>query len=232
MITSISVLFASLVGLTISNFHKRQIDVHRSIVAEVHNFRALQSLLESPAAVLSFGSEQLEIAKALVQQHADTLFSPKYSTAAERRNAHECIESCLPALIQWRNEQALHRMERQQQQQRGRGRDNKKQNFCSATAQSIEAQLEMRVENLMKERGRRWMALQTGPFPMVHYLTLTLLALSIVVSFLVATAQAEFIFVTGLPVRVLWSVLITSFTALGVVCFDLARPFRGAYHIE
>jgi len=201
------------------------------MISEVHHFRALQSLLESSAAVLSFDPEQLETAKALVQLHAKTLFSPKYSTAAERRNAHEYIESCLPALIRWRNEQALYRMEQQQQQQqRGRGSDNKP-NFCPATAQSIEAQLEMRVQNLMNERGRRWMALQTVPFPLVHYLTLTLLALSIVVSFLVATAQAEFIFVTGLPVRVLWSVLITSFTALGVVCFDLSRPFRGAYHI-
>ena len=75
------------------------------------------------------------------------------------------------------------------------------------------------------------MALQTVPFPVVHYLTLALLALSIVVSFLVATAQAEFIFLRGLPVRVLWSVLITSFTALGIVIFDLAKPFGGAYHI-
>ena len=100
----------------------------------------------------------------------------------------------------------------------------------AATAEAIEAQVRTLAQNLMNERGRRWMALQTAPFPMVHFLTLTLLALSIVVSFLVATAQAEFIFLRGLPVRLLWSVLITSFTALGVVVFDLARPFRGAYH--
>jgi len=222
VITSISVLFASLVGLTISNFHGRQVDVHRSMICEVHNLRALQALLDSPAAALSFGAEQLQEAKRLVQQHADTLFSPKFSTAAERKNAHEYIESSLPALIQWRNEQALHRMEQA---------NNLPKGFCPATALAIEDQLQTRVQNLMNERGKRWMALQTVPFPMVHYLTLTLLALSIVVSFLVATAQAEFIFLHGMPVRVLWSVLITSFTALGVVCFDLSRPFRGAYHI-
>lgn len=75
------------------------------------------------------------------------------------------------------------------------------------------------------------MALQTATFPTVHYQTLALLAASIVISFLVATAQAESIFLRGMPVRVLWSVLITSFTALGVVCFDLAKPFGGAYHV-
>ena len=197
-------------------------DVHRSMISEVHNLRALQALLNSTAAALAFGTTERTTAQQLVQQHADTLFSPKFSTAAERQNAHEYIESCLPALLQWRNEQAIARVQQQQQPEP-----------CFFTvASSIEAQLETRVQNLMNERGRRWMALQTVPFPLVHYLTLTLLAMSIVVSFLVATAQAEFIFVTGLPVRVLWSVLITSFTALGVVCVDLGGPFRGAYHIE
>jgi hypothetical protein len=32
-------------------------------------------------------------------------------------------------------------------------------------------------------------------------------------------------------VRILWSLLTTSFLALGLVCFDLAQPFGGAYHI-
>ena len=208
------------------------------MIAEVHNLRALQALLNSSVAVFCFGAGPLEKAKRLVQQHADTLFSPKFSTAAERRNAHEYIESCLPDLLQWRNECALYRLQQQQylQQEPQHRRDridhhHQQQDICIAMAQSMEAQLETRVQNLMNERGRRWMALQTVPFPLVHYLTLTLLALSIVVSFLVATAQAEFIFVTGLPVRVLWSVLITSFTALGVVCVDLGGPFRGAYHI-
>lgn len=206
------------------------------MISEVHNLRALQALLNSTAAELSFGTTELDKAQRLVQQHADTLFSPKFSTAAERQNAHEYIESCLPELIQWRNEQGMARMMRQQQQQKRDHSDDNNNNqhpepCLFAVAQSMEAQLETRVQNLMNERGRRWMALQTVPFPLVHYLTLTLLALSIVVSFLVATAQAEFIFVTGLPVRVLWSVLITSFTALGVVCVDLGGPFRGAYHI-
>ena len=204
------------------------------MISEVHNLRALQALLNSTSAELSFGTMELDTAQRLVQQHADTLFSPKFSTAAERQNAHEYIESCLPELIQWRHEQAIARMRQQQQQQRAHSDDNHHPHpepCFSAVAQSMEAELETRVQNLMNERGRRWMALQTVPFPLVHYLTLTLLALSIVVSFLVATAQAEFIFVTGLPVRVLWSVLITSFTALGVVCVDLGGPFRGAYHI-
>jgi len=235
VITSISVLFASLVGLTISNFHQRQIDVHRSMVAEVHNLRALQSLLGSPAASASFPAEQLQRARALVQQHSDTLFSPKYSTAAERKNAHAYIEAGIPALVLWCNDQVLHRQRMDEggdddNSLRQRRDQNEPLYRTAATAEAIEAQVRTLAQNLMNERGRRWMALQTAPFPMVHFLTLTLLALSIVVSFLVATAQAEFIFLRGLPVRLLWSVLITSFTALGVVVFDLARPFRGAYH--
>jgi Protein of unknown function (DUF4239) len=230
VITSISVLFASLVSLTISNLHERQVDIHKSLVVEVHHLRQLLSLLESPAAAASFDGERLREALVLLKQHKDVLFSARYSTPIERKDAHSYIESVLPALLRWSNEQELWH-------QLTEGGSNRRQQppttfqYSSSTAQMIVSQVQLLVHRLMSERGKRWMALQTAPFPMVHYLTLALLASSIVISFLVATAQAEFIFLRGMPVRVLWSVLITSFTALGVVCFDLAKPFGGAYHV-
>lgn len=210
----------------------RQVDTHKSLVVEVHNVRRLQSLLESPAARVSFDEERLREALLLLKQHKDVLFSVRYTTHAERKNdAHAYIESVLPALLLWSNEQELWH---QRSLRTGRTQEPPPLahfQYSPHTAHMLVSQVQLLVHRLMHERGKRWMALQTAPFPTVHYLTLALLALSIVISFLVATAQAEFIFLRGMPVRVLWSVLITSFSALGVVCFDLARPFGGAYHI-
>jgi hypothetical protein len=93
------------------------------------------------------------------------------------------------------------------------------------------SQLQSLTHRVLQERSNRWLAMRALQFPTVHYVTLSLLALSIGVAFLVATDGAEFIFLHGLPVRILWSLLVTSFTALAVLCYDLSRPFGGAYRV-
>lgn len=212
VITSVSVLFASLVGLTISNLHKRQAEIHRSLVAEVHSLRELYYLLTSSAVEPHVHPERLHLAQSLVNDHIDDLFSIKFSTPNDRQDAHAYIESGLPRLMLWSIQELTRRR-------------------ISPPAHYITSQVRDLVKLIMEERTRRWMALQAVPFPLFHYFTLALLAMGIVVSFLVATSQAEFLFLKGLPIKILWSVLMTSFTALGVVCFDLASPFGGAYHI-
>jgi hypothetical protein len=232
VITSISVLFASLVSLTISNLHARQVETHKSLVVEVHHMRQLLTLLESPTARAVFDPERLGKAMQLVKQHKEVLFSSRYSTYYERKNnAHPYIESVLPKLMKWTNEETLWQERKKKTKKRNPDDPSIWSSDSTETIGMILAQIQLVVHRIMSERGKRWTALQTAPFPSVHYYTLTLLALSIVVSFLVATAQAEAIFLRGMPVRVLWSVLITSFAALGCVCFDLAKPFGGAYHV-
>uniref|UniRef100_A0A7R9ZSY0 Uncharacterized protein n=1 Tax=Craspedostauros australis TaxID=1486917 RepID=A0A7R9ZSY0_9STRA len=91
------------------------------------------------------------------------------------------------------------------------------------------ATLQEHVMALMQQQQIRSMAHATR-FPPVHWMTLTLLAGGIAISFLVATDQQEFL-MQSLQVRILWSVLVGSFTSLAVLCFDLNRPFEGAYKI-
>jgi dolichyl-phosphate-mannose--protein O-mannosyl transferase len=74
------------------------------------------------------------------------------------------------------------------------------------------------------------MAMQIA-FPAMHYVTLALLAMAICISFLVATDQSKVIF-ESLQVRILWTILIGSFTSLAVVCYDLSSPFVGAYKVS
>jgi hypothetical protein len=86
------------------------------------------------------------------------------------------------------------------------------------------------VTRIQHARCDRWMSLRTK-FPAMHYVTLSLLALAICISFLVATDQSLIIF-ESLQVRILWTILIGSFMSLAVVCYDLSSPFVGAYQVR
>ena len=197
VITSISVLFASLVSTTIANLHERQVTIQQSLIREVHRQRLLKTLLNSSFAKACLSSTQQGQASALVQQHSGVLFSDKYSKAAERTDAHLYIESSLLELLQWchslRTSQAL----------------ITRTSHHSVSPISLISEVESLSINIMEERANRWMALAAVHFPTAHYLTLTLLAVSIVISFLVATAQAE---VLSRPR--------TLFSAHPVVCSD------------
>jgi hypothetical protein len=216
VITSISVLFATLVSLTISNLYSRQIDIRKSFLLEVQNIRRLQQLLETTPAV----RKRAPPAKEYLRQHSDNLLRESrgdLTTAGGGGDGdgdpHIFIESTLPALLSW-SHLAISKLSTE-------ARDS----------QYVLMQIQDMTYSLLQERARRWLALEAMHFPAAHYLTLSLLALSIGISFLVATDQAGFIFLYGLPVKILWSVLAGSFAALGVLCFDLSQPFGGAYHV-
>ena len=86
------------------------------------------------------------------------------------------------------------------------------------------------VADMLQQRQLRWLALRSV-FPPVHWMTLTFLASAIAIAFLVATDQQDFIF-QSLQVRILWAVLMGSFSALAVLCYDLSSPFGGAYQVS
>ena len=102
--------------------------------------------------------------------------------------------------------------------------------FVTASNSLLIASVSDWVYRLWSEQSHRHLA-WTSTFPMVHYITLTFLAVGISIAFLVATDQSTSIFLEGLPVRILWGILMGSFTALAVVCYDLSAPFGGAYQV-
>jgi hypothetical protein len=206
VITSISVLFATLVSLTISNLYSRQLDIRNL------------STRSSKAAFTNAGKTPAATAPAKeYPRHLDNLLRESrgdLTTFDGDDNPHIFIESTLPALLSW-SHLAISKLSTE----------------ASRDSQYVLMQIQDMTYSLLQERARRWLALEAMHFPAVHYLTLSLLALSIGISFLVATDQAGFIFLYGLPVKILWSVLAGSLAALGVLCYDLSRPFNGAYHV-
>lgn len=86
------------------------------------------------------------------------------------------------------------------------------------------------VNRLNSLRSTRISALQST-FPPLHFGILAILALSICVTFLMETNQEVLYFLNETSIKVLWTMLIGTFTSLAVVCYDLSDPFRGSYQI-
>jgi hypothetical protein len=86
------------------------------------------------------------------------------------------------------------------------------------------------LTRLRNERSTRLSALQST-YPALHYVILSLLGGSICTVFLMETNQELLIFLSAIQLRILWSMLIGTFSALAVVNYDMRDPFRGSYNV-
>jgi len=86
------------------------------------------------------------------------------------------------------------------------------------------------LAKLSDNRSRRVSFLQTT-FPPLHYGILTLLAASISSCFLLETDQEALAFLNAVQLKLLFTMLVGTFSSLAVVCVDLSDPFGGSYSI-
>jgi hypothetical protein len=84
---------------------------------------------------------------------------------------------------------------------------------------------------LYEERAKRITALRSL-FPPLHFVIVSALAVSICIAFLLETKQDILVFLNAIQLRILWTMLVGTFTALAIVCYDLGHPFRGSYQIS
>lgn len=83
---------------------------------------------------------------------------------------------------------------------------------------------------LKSGRSDRLSAMQNR-LPMLHYVVLFSLAMSITVGFLIETNKAKVDF-DAFQLRILWTQLVASFSALGVIVYDLNSAFDGNYQVR
>jgi hypothetical protein len=83
---------------------------------------------------------------------------------------------------------------------------------------------------LLDARSRRLTAL-SSTFPVLHYSVIGVLAFSMCIAFLMETDQYILVFLDNIQLRLLWTSLVGTFCALGVVLYDLGQPFRGSYQV-
>jgi hypothetical protein len=87
------------------------------------------------------------------------------------------------------------------------------------------------IMRLNNERCRRVSALQST-YPSLHFIIVSMLAISICVAFLMETNQELLIFLNSIQLRILWTMLIGTFSALATVCYDLCDPFAGSNNLS
>lgn len=83
---------------------------------------------------------------------------------------------------------------------------------------------------LKNSRAERLSALQNR-LPILNYVVLFSLAISITVGFLIETNKAKVDF-DAFQLRILWTQLVASFSALGVIVYDLNFAFDGNYQVS
>jgi hypothetical protein len=83
---------------------------------------------------------------------------------------------------------------------------------------------------LLDARSKRLTAL-ASTFPILHYVVIFMLAVSMCAAFLMETDQDILVFLNAIQLRLLWTSLVGTFCALGVVLYDLGQPFRGSYQV-
>jgi hypothetical protein len=198
VITSISVLFATLVSTTVSFLHDRQITMKSLFVKQIDELRILHVIFKQMPESLR------EDAKHLTYEYMERLVHDE----REEQTPTDTLDASLRNLLLLFQSQMTN---------------------SRIASPLLETAYEC-VTRIQQAQSNRWMALQTK-FPVMHYATLSLLALAICISFLVATDQSLMIF-ESLQVRILWTILIGAFTSLAVVCYDLSSPFVGAYQVS
>lgn len=219
VVTSISVLFATLVSVTVETLHSRQQDVQSSLIDEFEALISLQSLLSSPlqSSCLNNADKQKFLEGVSSVQTVAAAESVAEDMRPHKYSPHDFIALGSDHILFLCDKVEF---------------DIRRQAKQSPQLHRLVSKIRGLVENIRNQRKSRWTAVMSMHFPLAHYLTLGLLVSSILVAFLVTTDEADFIFLQGLQVRMLWSVLVTCFSSLAVVINDLSDAYSGVYTVS
>jgi hypothetical protein len=212
VVPTISILFATLTSNTVTTLRTRQIDTHTYLNCEAGDLRLLSSMVNSFP-----DSASKTMCLEYLKQYTCRLIAESHDESVTARSSFGSTDSEMNGFITTLNALAS------DASSRGEG------NIGPAPA--ILSESYGAVVRLNSSRSSRITTLQST-YPILHYAILGILAASICTAFLLETNQELLIFLNAIQLRILWTMLIGSFTALGVVCYDLSGPFRGSYRVS
>lgn len=218
VLAAISILFAVLIGTTISTLKQRQADIQLAVHIEATQLRILQSLLDFyPKTTTGLAQK----CRYYLHEYTSRLLAEGNGMVNLEALDLSGMDSELNAVLAQLNSAAA----------------------GASISSSISTNTNTRIPPLLlsqsftachrlyEERAKRITALQST-FPLLHYALLAALANSICVAFLMETNQDILVFLNSIQLRLLWTILVATFSALGLVCYDLGHPFRGSYQIS
>ena len=208
VVTSISILFATLSAITISSLYTRQDTLHRTLIAMVEDVLHLQLLVD--AFPESHKTQAKQILGTFAEHIYDLCIHGELCPKAIRKEH-------LGALVSLVNQMGV--ASSQQQGQQPVVRD-------AVLKETYESVVRINVH-----RARLSSAL-SATFPVFHYLNLVGLALAICLIFLLETDLDVVLFLAGFQLGICWSLLVGTFSMLAMVCYDMSNPFSGIFQVR
>jgi len=216
IVPAVSILFATLISNTFSTLRQRQLDIRTSINREACELRVLSSIVDSfPSSV-----DQEKCRTYLVHYTSRLISESKPSVKYNSLEFNGSMESEMNGFLNTLNKIVTNKDD-----------DDLCEFSTINPAAALVSEAYSALTRLNAERSTRISAL-LATYPALHYGILSTLALSICIAFLIETNQDILMFLNAIQLRLLWTILIGTFSALGVVCYDLSDPFYGSYEIS
>mmetsp|Transcript_26420 Transcript_26420/g.41458 ORF Transcript_26420/g.41458 Transcript_26420/m.41458 type:complete len:527 (-) Transcript_26420:399-1979(-) len=247
VVPSLALLFATLVNNTINTLRQRQLQIRTSLNTEANDLRVLATILDSLPPQLRKAKNHLR--EYLIQYASRVIAESKPGLSIESHMYIGSMDIELTGFLRMWNglsmgsygtmyidtmlpasNYTVDQNEFYPYQHQLSISPEERQTVAPFMSPYIFSETYDALTRLRKERSIRVSALQST-YPMLHYVILTLLASSICTVFLMETNQDLLLFLSAIQLKVLWSMLIGTFSALGVVNYDMIDPFRGSYNV-
>lgn len=206
---AIAILYATLTSTTISTLRQRQVEIRRCINMEAGELRNLGHLVYSYPA-----GKVRSMCRAYLAQYA-------------KRIIRECQP---PATLFAASDTVI---------DPGHGMDTELNGFLIQMHEGYGSSIPTflgdesfaAIARLRSYRLDRITALQCT-YPVLHYILLALLAMAECVIFLMETNQDVLFFLNAFQLKLLWSILVGTFTVCFTIFYDFQSPFAGSYQIS
>jgi hypothetical protein len=206
VIPSISILFATMISNTVSSLRQRVLDIREAINMEAGDLRVLTTMVDS------YPDEcEQDKCRSYLIQYTSRLIAESRPGVNIMTLEPTGMDSEIYGLLRELNTIS---------------KSDDIEMPGALLSESYGA-----VMRLNNERCRRVSALQST-YPSLHFIIVSMLAISICVAFLMETNQELLIFLNSIQLRILWTMLIGTFSALATVCYDLCDPFAGSNNLS
>lgn len=202
VVQSIALLFATMASVTVSSLRERLRELRIHLNNEASILQELIYFIDT----MSISASTRDICMNYVEDYTDRLILESQS------RTHYNIPLLNSELNMLRQEICL----------------PKEQNDDEKNA-SVLPYVNTAISELKEYRSNRIALLQSN-FPIAHYVTLAILALSICVIFLI-DSSTKTLATDVIILKMFWSMTLGTFTILSTTCYDLRDPFRGSYAV-